>query len=744
VLASFPDGTVSAVARADRIASGVYDLLGYEGLRFQNGADIDWHLDPVSGRRPPRAFQADVPYLDPAIGDHKVIWELNRHQEWLQLGRAWWLTGEARFRRTFVRQLESWLQANPPADGINWASALELSLRSLSWLWALELFAAEEPDDDSPWTVDLLLGLDEQLRHVERRLSRFFSPNTHLLGEALALYVCGRALPELARSARWARIGRDVLLLESTRQILPDGVHAERSTHYHRYALEFYLLALAVARITADGDVQARLRPVVRGLSRFMRDVSDNDGRYPLLGDDDGGELVPVAGRSPGSAAAALAWADALLDRHECAVGPAPEALYWLTAVCGAPREGLPPSQQPSSSAYPAAGYFISRQGRSHLVFDAGAHGFLNGGHAHADALSVTLSIEGQPLLVDSGTLTYTMDPGLRDYFRSSQAHNTVTMDGHSQSQPKGPFQWASAAGAEPGRIVRRSGFDYFEGVTRAYAPLEHHRSVLALDDRLWVVADRIAECAGGQADGRRHAAMLHWHLNPGWQAMADGDGGVRLSCEGRNARLSVPGAQIEIVRGGPDGRTGWISPVYGRAVPTTTLRCHFSHPLPLALATVIAAGDDTKPYSARLATVLGAEGIDDALAVVSEQANAVGVTLFGSRRGEVRTIVGGPGHGPLISTDARLLHVRADAGGRVRRICAVDVSQVRIEGAQTLILHASGPVADIDISISADGAHRVVSSGSVHGVTLTVEHPPSFSSADPSPVAPNLSSARK
>src|SRR4029079_7965737 len=104
-------------------------------------------------------------------------------------------------------------------------------------------------DEQSPWLVDLLVGLDRQLTHVERNLSRYFSPNTHLLGEALALYVTGCALPALRRSAARQHVGRRVLLDEIQRQIADDGGHCERSTHYHRYALDFYLLALAIARI---------------------------------------------------------------------------------------------------------------------------------------------------------------------------------------------------------------------------------------------------------------------------------------------------------------------------------------------------------------------------------------------------------------------------------------------------------------------------------------------------------------
>ena len=41
--------------------------------------------------------------------------------------------------------------------------------------------------------VDLLVSLDRQLTHVQHNLSSYFSPNTHLSGEALALYAVSAA-----------------------------------------------------------------------------------------------------------------------------------------------------------------------------------------------------------------------------------------------------------------------------------------------------------------------------------------------------------------------------------------------------------------------------------------------------------------------------------------------------------------------------------------------------------------------
>src|SRR5438105_4423348 len=293
----FPQSVVHAVSRADRIVAGEYDLLAFRGLRFGAGALPDWRLGPTVDRRPPMAFWASVPYLDPAYGDHKVIWELNRHQHWLALGRAYWLSADARYRDRCLAELRGWLHANPPLTGINWASMLELAFRSISWIWAINFFVDEDESSPSAWLVDLLVALDRQLSHVEQNLSYYFSPNTHLLGEALALFIAGAALPELAASPRRRALGRKILLAEIARQIGADGGHLERSTHYHRYTLDFYELATIVARLTGDAAAPA-FEQIVGRLAVAARLLADARGRIPHIGDDDGGALVPIAGRS--------------------------------------------------------------------------------------------------------------------------------------------------------------------------------------------------------------------------------------------------------------------------------------------------------------------------------------------------------------------------------------------------------------------------------------------------------------
>ena len=560
-----------AADRADRIVAGEYRLLGYEALRFGSVDAIDWQFDPVHDKRAPSVFWADVPYLDPACGDHKIIWELNRHQHWMALGRAYWLTQQAPYRDRMIAEFGSWMAANPPLTGINWASMLELGLRSISWIWAMHFFAGAGHDDQQPWLVDMLIGLDGQLNHVEQNLSYYFSPNTHLLGEALALYICGRTVRQLRSAPRWEAAGRRILVHEIHRQIAADGGHCERSTHYHRYTLDFYLLALAVARITKDDAAASHFEEAATRLAEAARLLADDHGRLPHIGDDDGGCLLPLTGRATDDIRDTLATAAVLLNRPDLLVDSVPEETCWLTAYPGfsASLESLDtagPVDTPLSGALFDTGYYVARSAHGdHLVIDAGAHGFQNGGHAHADALAITLSVAGRPLLIDAGTGCYSVEPALRDRFRSTAVHNTLALDDHPQSVPAGPCHWSHTADSRLHRWRSGLGFDYCEASHDGYSPVEHRRHVFFAHGDLLVVADLV------RGDGTYEAAV-HWHVDPRWQVTASGRHAV-MSGGGQRVELVVPNGSLTPYFGSEEHQLGWHSPVYGRVEPCWTLR---------------------------------------------------------------------------------------------------------------------------------------------------------------------------
>ncbi len=583
------------ITAADAVMAGRFDLLGYRALSF--GDPVDWHLDPIAGVRAPLRHWSRIDYLDAAVvGDHKVTWELNRHQHFMLLGRAYRVTGDTAYARCFAERLEAWLDANPPKLGINWASSLEIAYRAISWLWAIELFR----DADAlgpPLLQRALRVLYLHARHLERYLSLYFSPNTHLTGEALGLLYLGVLLPEFRDAERWRTLGWEILVQQVPRQIHDDGVYFEHASHYHRYTADIYLHAMGLAGL-AGLPVPGVMRQRLERAMDHLADLTRPDGTIPFIGDDDGGALVSLEERGYADVRAALGIASVMLDRPDYAVvaGAASQEALWMLGPEGAESiraasGGEPPRHL--SRLYAEGGYAIMRDGwgarAHHLVVDSGPLGAMNCGHAHSDALSFELTALGRPALVDPGTFTYTGDPADRDAFRLSSAHNTLTVDGSSASVPAGPFSWTHAAGAVVERWWTGSCTDILvashDGFLRLPSPVRHRRKILFVRTGFWVVVDSMV------TEGA-HQAVANFHGAIGSRLMPRGPTSAVLSLPGgtRQERLhfSVHG-DVSSVRWEED----WVSPVYGAKVLAPCIRVATQGHSELVTLLVPAAGDE-------------------------------------------------------------------------------------------------------------------------------------------------------
>src|SRR5262249_52401607 len=150
------------------------------------------------------------------------------------------------FASEIVAQWKSWWAANPYPVGMNWASSLEVAFRSLSWMWTyvlLEGSSAMTPELRREW----IRGLAVCGRHVDTYLSTYFSPNTHLLGEAVSLFFLGTLFPDIPAGLRWKQRGWQLVVDSARKQVRPDGYYFEQATYYHVYALDFFLHARILA-----------------------------------------------------------------------------------------------------------------------------------------------------------------------------------------------------------------------------------------------------------------------------------------------------------------------------------------------------------------------------------------------------------------------------------------------------------------------------------------------------------------
>ena len=105
-------------------------------------------------------------------------------------------------------------------------------------------------------------------------------------------------------------------------------------------------------------------------------------------------------------------------------------------------REAGSPPPARGAFALADSGYSGARTRDGHyVVCDAGPVGpDYQPGHGHADLFSFELSLRGGRVVVDSGVSTYEAGP-LREYCRSTRAHNTVEIEGRDQVELWGAFR---------------------------------------------------------------------------------------------------------------------------------------------------------------------------------------------------------------------------------------------------------------------------------------------------------------
>ncbi len=486
------DFAAHVLETADQIVSHRFPLLG---LTIDTGAEIEWRKDHIHQLCTGTQYFRRIPYLDgKRAGDHKNIWELNRHQHLVLLAQAYLFSERSVYLDEILAQLDSWWRQNPYQRGINWTSALEVAFRAFSWIWLYHLAGSKMPEQFRRRFLD---SLYQHGRHLENNLSFYFSPNTHLLGEAVVLHALGQLFPSFPRAKKWVEIGGATVLEQMKRQVQGDGSHFEQSTYYHVYALDMFLFHAIVSKASREYlDTLARM-------ADFLHAVIGPERLLPFLGDDDGGRWFHPYGPREEFARATLATCCALLGRQDwsyCKEDLYPEAEWWLGHAEGSGRGRY------ESRLFANCGLAVLESSSGRVIMDAGPFGPGRAGHSHSDSLSVIASANARAILVDSGTFTYVGDPQLRDVFRGSAAHNTIRVDGRNQATAIGPFWWADPPSVHI--VSSKFAADQDEIVAECrYAEIVHRRLLRFVKPDLVFILDWI------NGSGKEHTIEQLWHL---------------------------------------------------------------------------------------------------------------------------------------------------------------------------------------------------------------------------------------
>jgi Heparinase II/III N-terminus/Heparinase II/III-like protein len=536
---------------------------------------IDWNKDPKSGKIWPLHHWSKIKVVDTDLeADPKFVWELNRHQYLIYTAMSFWLSKQEKYAEFTLKQIIDWIEQNPIDHGINWVESLEVGTRLISWVWIMELLR-DAKYLTSERLVLVVLSMHAHAEHLYHYKSHYISPNTHLTGESLALFIFSAVYPEDVQAQKWEDEAKHVLDKEIMFQVGEDGVHKELSTAYHTYTLDYYFQYIILC-YQQNKVISRPLLERIEKMCEFVLLLERPDGTVPLIGDSDGGASILLDPDQSFSWKQILCNGALLFNRSDLKY-QSPVLCWhslWLWGKSALHKFSEVPLQKPhiEHAYFKDSNYIVYRSDwtdkADYLLFDAGKMGFLSAGHSHADYMSFELTFSGNSYISDVGTFSY-HKINWRQYCRGTQAHNTVTIDNRDQATPMGSFSWQAIPEKGNGRLENCQEFTLIIGTHNAYPDINHSRTFIIVKNQFVLCFDHF------NATGR-HRYDFNYHFSPGITASLEKET-IFASKKDGAGMLMVPflfqSSEISIHKGCSDSYRGFSFPTYGEKNPIYTAR---------------------------------------------------------------------------------------------------------------------------------------------------------------------------
>jgi hypothetical protein len=248
------------------------------------------------------------------------------------------------------------------------------------------------------------------------------------------------------------------------------------------------------------------------------------------------------------------------------------------------------------SEFYNEEGHFFFRKKDNdeeeiYLHFDAAPLGFLSiAAHGHADALSIILHVDGNPILVDPGTYIYHTEKEWRNYFISTLAHNTICIDRLNQAVQGGPTLWVQHYKTKVSDVIQMNECESVTASHNGYkvAGCSHKRTVdFARAKNKFTIIDQI------DLNQESHEIFQPWHLHPLIETEKIENHTFQLKHKMGNRIVKMtldPKLNSHVITGQSKPILGWYSPSFMQKEKTSVIlgKMNTSSPQKIELQTEI------------------------------------------------------------------------------------------------------------------------------------------------------------
>lgn len=413
------------------------------------GDDIDWFSEAVIDGK--------------LIRDREWLFQYHRLTWWTSLARAYALSNDEKYAKEWIHELKDYTQTILPLKRRKtpWfiERGMEVYSRCLQVTYALPYFIQSEHFGKEELLYALVFFHD-QAQHLPKV---FAKKGNHLIGDLTSCFKNGINFPEFKSAQSWRDIALKRIPEEMFKNIYEDGMNKELVFSYHTMYCNLFQEFLQLAIQHGYGSyVPKSYKDLLRKMFEFTIPMTYPDISFPQVGD---------GWKKPGYYKK--------FYRQAQAYYPDNKAFEYLITKG---KKGTAPTQL--KHTYPISGFYTMRSSwEQDGIFMMLKNGDVAEFHNQIDNGTFVLWAYGRDFMNDSGCYIYSSkdpeDQKLREWFRSSTAHQTLTVDGENITRK--PKFIHSQEG---------EGFDVLVVENQSYPDLKHRRSVYFIDKSYFIIHD--------------------------------------------------------------------------------------------------------------------------------------------------------------------------------------------------------------------------------------------------------------
>lgn len=397
---------------------------------------ICWSKDYMSGFKYPM-YRFDKIKISKWFNkgiDIKFPWQISCFYFSANLAQNYIVTGDKKYYLKFRDLLIDWIDNNPFCYGVNWYCTMEVAIRVINWIFAINLFF-DEFNKDNNFKKIVIKSLIQHAEYISTFPEIYKNGHTtnHTTANYVGLLFLSLTLKEYSKSKLWLKQAIKGLEECIRYQTYEDGVNFEASIPYHRLVLEMFAYSAIIAKANSI-KLSKKFYKLLFKMFEYTAAYMDHSGNSPQVGDNDSGRILIFHESDEHDHSYLLDLGEIIFNynfKSQCRKRNK-NFYIWLPRVEKEKINKLniiPRDTSKTLSFDNGGAFFLKNENFSLMIslFPVGQNGV--GGHNHLDIGSFTLSVKGKTLVTDPGTYTYTRSKKERDKFRSNNLHNLVLID---------------------------------------------------------------------------------------------------------------------------------------------------------------------------------------------------------------------------------------------------------------------------------------------------------------------------